>query len=188
MTLLSDRSIRARMTRVQRSRRIVLENCDLNKDINPCSVTIYLGDTIKIWTGSLMDPRQDNSCHWKIHRLETDERGRPIWRLEKGEFYLGVMSQRLTLPADVAGTMVGNSSEARCGIVIHQQAGHFDPGYTGQGTFEITVEASTTILWPGMRIGQFKFELTDMEVERPYRGRYQGDVQPEPAKPPKRES
>lgn len=185
MTLLSDKSIRRRTSwDFPEHRRIIIEDCDLQRDLNPCSVSIYLGHTMKVWTGPLMDPSRDNSEFWKPLPLVAhpfdDTRG--VWRLLVGHFYLGVMLQRITLPRDIAGSLTGNSSEARCGIVIHQQAGHFDPGYSGNGTFEFTVDAATTLLWPGMRIGQFLFQLVDDEVESPYNGRYQGDTDAQPAR------
>jgi deoxycytidine triphosphate deaminase len=195
MTLLSDRSIRARMNPEMTPDpvdRIVLEGFDVARDLNPCSVSVYLGDTMQVWTGPLMDPRREHGRFWQplpttVSEMDTPDAdgSRPrIWRLERGRFYLAGLAQRLVLPRDLAGRLDGNSSEARCGIVIHQTAGHFDPGWDGWGTLEITVEAATTILWPGMRIGQFLFELLDQPCEQPYDGRYQGDRAAQPAKLP----
>lgn len=185
MALLSDRSIRARMDPERtpwEHERLVLEGFDAARDLNPCSVSVYLGDTIKVWTGPLMDPRKGQSCWWREVELVADAEDRPVWLLERGRFYLANLAQRLTLPHDLAARLDGNSSEARCGIVIHQTAGHFDPGWDGNGTCEITLAAATTVLWPGMRIGQFLFEELDQACEQPYHGRYQGDTTAQPAR------
>lgn len=188
MTLLSDKSIRRRMALPEgHPRRLLLDGVDLARDVQPCSVDVYLGLGLKVYTGSVMDTRRDNRPWWKELAPDVAEDGSKVYVLRRGEFYLGVLANRLVLPRDVAATLTGNSTAARHGIIYHQQAGHVDPGYDGWLTLEITVGgADTTILVPGTRAGQLKFELLDQDCERPYRGRYQHDIEPQPARLPAR--
>jgi deoxycytidine triphosphate deaminase len=131
-----------------------------------------------------MDPRRDSSRWWQALEPERDADGTRFWDVKPGRFYLGVLAQRITLPLDLAGTLTGCSSEARCGYVPHQQAGHFDPGWDGYGTLELTFLAAPSLLFVGQRIAQMKFELLDEPVafEDGYAGRYQGDQDAQPAR------
>ncbi len=64
----------------------------------------------------------------------------------------------------------GKSSIGRLFVQIHQTAGFGDIGYPGQYTLEIVV-THPIILYPGMRIGQVRFQQMDGPRET-YNGHY----------------
>ena len=76
-----------------------------------------------------------------------------------GQFILGHSMEYVKLPNYICGNLEGRSSFARLGIEIHMTAGFIDPGFEGVITLEIYNAGSTTVkLYPGMRIGQLRFE------------------------------
>lgn len=94
--------------------------------------------------------------------------------LHPDQFALGVTRERITVPENMVGLMVGKSSLARLGLQV-ESAGFFDPGFTGRGTMEFKNLASVPIvLVPGLPICQFSFQQLVDHAERPYAGRYQG--------------
>jgi dCTP deaminase len=73
----------------------------------------------------------------------------------------------IKLPDTLCGTLEGRSSFARLGIEIHMTAGFIDPGFEGVITFEIYNAGPTTVkLYPGMRIGQLRFERNSEPREK----------------------
>lgn len=182
--LLSKQSIRRRLALPEgHPQRIVLEGVT-EKDLQPASCDVYVGDKLQVWTGTVMDGRfPDRLGRWWRDVDLTDDHGAQVWTLQPGRFYLGSVRNRLVLPADVAATVSGNSTGGRQGILIHVTAGHVDPGWDGNLTLEMAVLACTTVLVPGQRIGQLVFQLLDEPSEDLYEGRYQHDTEPQPAKP-----
>jgi dCTP deaminase len=69
----------------------------------------------------------------------------------------------IKLPPYICANLEGRSSFARLGIEIHMTAGFIDPGFEGVLTLEIyNAGPSTVKLYPGMRIGQLRFEKTEI--------------------------
>lgn len=80
-----------------------------------------------------------------------------------GQFLLGHSMEYVKLPDYVCGNLEGRSSFARLGIEIHMTAGYIDPGFEGVITFEIyNAGPSTVKLYPGMRIGQLRFDTNNL--------------------------
>jgi len=89
--------------------------------------------------------------------------------LHPGQFVLGVTMEKIRVPYDLVCRCEGRSSLGRLGIVIHSTAGFIDPGFEGTITLEITNINEVPIkLYPGMRFGQFAFQIVDGVVEVPY--------------------
>ncbi|MDR0604080.1 MAG: dCTP deaminase [Bacteroidales bacterium] len=83
-----------------------------------------------------------------------------------GQFLLSHSMEYIKLPDDICGNLEGRSSFARLGIEIHMTAGFVDPGFEGVITFEIHNAGPTTVrLYPGMRIGQIRFEKNSLPKE-----------------------
>jgi dCTP deaminase len=80
-----------------------------------------------------------------------------------GQFMLGHSMEYIKLPNYICGCLEGRSSFARLGIEIHMTAGFIDPGFEGVITFEIyNAGANTVKLYPGLRIGQLRFERNNI--------------------------
>lgn len=85
-----------------------------------------------------------------------------------GQFLLGHSMEYIKLPDYICANLEGRSSFARLGIEIHMTAGFIDPGFEGVLTLEIyNAGPSTVKLYPGMRIGQMRFEKTKIP-SKPY--------------------
>ena len=105
-----------------------------------------------------------------------------IWSVQPGQFLLAATQEYITLPAHIAGTVLGKSTWGRLGLTIHQTAGHVDPGWQGELTLELfNCSQEALILRRGDPIAQIAFTYLDQPAETPYRGRYLGSrgvVQP----------
>jgi dCTP deaminase len=162
--------------------------------IQPCSIDVHLGKTLLVYEGPQMDTRRDNSPWWRelpLTRVERGSIGETIyqvvdnawaWVLRPGCFYLSVLDEYIRVPEDCCAQLAGVSSRARDGIMIHQQAGLLDPGWEGRATLEMTVGAPHTVLYPGQRIGQVTLTQLGRRAVPAYRGRYQHDCAPQPAR------
>jgi dCTP deaminase len=162
--------------------------------IQPCSIDVHLGQTLLIYEGAQMDTRRDNSPWWRELSFSDGFRapsgetiaqvvdGSHAWVLRPGCFYLGVLDEYIRVPEDCCAQLGGVSSRARDGIMVHQQAGLLDPGWEGRATLEITVAAPHTVLYPGQRIGQVTLTQLGRRATPAYRGRYQHDCAPQPAR------
>lgn len=174
--ILCDRDIRERRGLVTPIRDGALQ---------PCSVDVHVSDEIKVWTGVAMSPRFSDDFRWKS--LEPNDTlsityGTRTWVLHPGKFYLAALEERITVPGDLCGFLTGVSTRAREGIVVHQQAGLLDPGYSGHPTCEITVQCLNTHVLARQRIGQVYFVQLTRTPEKLYNGRYQGDTEATPAR------
>jgi deoxycytidine triphosphate deaminase len=153
--------------------------------IQPHSIDVHLGDTILLYTGAVTDTQRDNSPWWK--KLEPEAHpdgpdGPRLWVLQPDRLYLSVLKERIVVPEDCCAQLGGVSSRARDGVMIHQQAGLLDAGWEGRATLEISVKNPHTVIYTGQRIGQVTFTLLDARADPPYRGRYQHDSEPQPAR------
>jgi dCTP deaminase len=199
MTLLSDRTLKSRLTNPSQWETWQMLRVSPLRDgaIQPCSIDVHLAGPLKIYTGPHTDTRRDNSPWWKV--LEpavsaTDDDGEIVaadagvgtsptaWVLQPTRLYLAVLDEVIGVPEDVCGQIQGVSSRARDGITVHQQAGLLDPGWVGRATLEISVTNAHTVVYAGQRIAQVTFTLLDDRCENPYGGRYQGDLAPQPAR------
>lgn len=92
-----------------------------------------------------------------------------------GEFKLCSTIEKVNMPHDVAARVCDKSTWARKGLVV--QNTHFDPGFIGYPTIELTNHGKEhIIIKKGMPICQFLFELLDQTTEKPYNGKYQHQI------------
>ena len=86
--------------------------------------------------------------------------------------------ERVIMPNNIAARVCDKSTWARLGIVV--QNTHFDPGFCGFPTIELTNHTNIPIgIKAGSPICQFVFEFLDQPTQMPYRGKYQN----QPAEP-----
>jgi dCTP deaminase len=170
--VLSDQSLRERIEHGS----IVVSPLAAGS-IQPASIDVRLGSVMKVFTGEVMLLGDGSSDRWEI--LNFDARG--IWMLKPGACYLATTLETISVPDDLVCQLDGRSSEARRFVLIHQQAGWLDSGYSGRPTVEITVTVETE-LKPGQPIGQLSFFKLDQPAQLPYNGRYQYDKEPAAAK------
>lgn len=91
-------------------------------------------------------------------------------------FLLATTMEYVRLPHNVTAFVEGRSSIGRIGLFI-QNAGWVDPGFEGRITLELYNANSLPIqLQAGRRICQMVFCRMDRAAERPYMGKYQGQM------------
>lgn len=97
---------------------------------------------------------------------------RPFFSHYHCGFALVSSIEKVNMPDDVCAMVMDKSSWARRGLAV--QNTHFDPGFCGYPTLELSNEGTSTIEIPaGVAICQLKFELLYEPTEMPYRGKYQ---------------
>jgi dCTP deaminase len=176
--LLSDRDIRAQID----AGRVVLDPWD-EAMLQPSSVDIRLDRFFRLFDNhkyAVIDPSIDQPDLTHLVDVDPNE----AFVLHPGEFVLGSVFERVSLPDDVAARVEGKSSLGRLGLLTHATAGFIDPGFSGHVTLELSNVATLPIqLWPGMKIGQLCFFQLSSAAEHPYGSaasgsRYQGQRGP----------
>ena len=180
--LLSDRSILEALD----STRIIIEPWD-EELLQPASVDLRLGKKLRIFRNStvpFIDVKQQLPELTEL--VEIDEVN-PFY-LHPNEFALGVILERVCLPADIAARLDGKSSLGRLGLLVHSTAGWVDPGWRGHLTLELSnVSALPITLYYGMRISQISFLQLTTASKHPYGSKaldskYQDQAEPEPSR------
>lgn len=139
--------------------------------INPASIDVTLGDTVKV-EGRICGP-EDERVRWRDVDITQG------FTLTPGQFILAHTVEFVRIPNWVESVFQLKSSRAREGLE-HLLAGYIDPGFSGQVTLELlNVNQRHSIeLRSGMRIGQLRFNSLDVPPLRSYAvtGRYMNDV------------
>ncbi len=91
-------------------------------------------------------------------------------------FLLATTMEYVKLPNNITAFVEGRSSIGRIGLFI-QNAGWVDPGFEGKITLELYNANRLPIrLKSGRRICQIVFAMMDRRADKPYSGKYQGQV------------
>jgi dCTP deaminase len=145
--------------------------------VNPASLDVRLGDGLL------------------IESAEAEKfKPYPLWRHSKenpyeflpGQFALAPTLEKFYLPDNIEAQFVLKSSRAREGLQ-HLLAGYCDPGWNNSVlTMELhnSLQLHPVLLWPGMKIGQMKFNQLQNRPRRSYAftGRYNNDSAPQVSK------
>ncbi|MFZ9315685.1 MAG: dCTP deaminase [Candidatus Nanopelagicaceae bacterium] len=149
-------------------------DCDL---INPASMDVTLGTSIKV-EGRICGP-ESQRVRWREVDITNG------FSLPPGNFILAHTEEFIRIPNWVECQFQLKSSRAREGLE-HLLAGYIDPGFCGNVTLELlNVNQRHSIeLWPGMRIGQLRFNSLEVPPLRSYAvtGRYMNDKGAVPSK------
>ena len=108
-----------------------------------------------------------------VRRLSLSKRG---YVLKPGKVYLGVTLERIGSDRYVT-LLLGRSSIGRLGIFLNVTADLGHLGSCSHWTLELTVVQPVRV-YPGMKIGQVSFWVTDGSSSHRYCGRYHRDSQP----------
>lgn len=161
---LSDRDIKKSL----KSGEIIIHNFDENR-LQPASYDVLLGFDFMVFdrhTLSVIDPREDSSKFMKKVTLKSED---DFFILHPGEFALGSTWDYVGVGSKHACEIMGKSSLARLGLIVHTTAGFIDPGNSLNITLEFVNTNSLPIkLYPKMKIGQVAFFELSSECERPY--------------------
>lgn len=166
--MLSDRSILAAL----RDKSIILKpevalDSWVSNAVQPASIDVTLGNRLILFSENVevIDP-DEYQAGLTYERYVAD--GSSYW-IYPDEFILGTTAETLTINDTLSAEVTGKSSLARLGLMVHSTAGFIDPGFSGKVTLEIkNLNRNPIRLYPGMKIGQFKFFRLDTTCLRPY--------------------
>ena len=160
--ILTDRTIRERIA----AGSLGIEPLD-DMQIGPASVDLRLGDTF-------LSPRATQGIFSMSEPVNYEEVRGAEFVVPGHGFVLATTCEVVRLPDDLTAFVEGRSSVGRLGLFI-QNAGWVDPGFEGAITLELyNANAAAMRIEAGRRICQLVIAQADGVVERPYRGKYQG--------------
>jgi len=150
-------------------------------NVEPASVDLRLGESFKraevVQDIKAIDLNGDSSINWK------DENG-PV-TIFRDDFILATTLERVSLPDDLTGQVLGRSSFGRLGVSVHQTAGFIDPGFDGQITLELSNHGPMPVkLQPEQRVCQIVFSELSSPAVHPYGhtdSQYQNQSGPTPS-------
>jgi len=86
-----------------------------------------------------------------------------------GGMALGITRERITLPANIIGTLEGRSRYARMGLAVHVTSALVQPGSDNHQVLEIVNFAPFPVtIHEGMRISQVVFSYLQSPTSKPY--------------------
>lgn len=129
------------------------------KNINPNSIDVHLGDRMGQYNSSVIDAKSDNEL--RIYDIPADG-----MILYPDCFYLAT-TKEYTETLKHVPMLDGKSSVGRLGIDIHATAGKGDIGFKGHWTLEISVKVPVRI-YAGMPIGQIIYYEVSGEAAEDY--------------------
>jgi dCTP deaminase len=132
-------------------------------DLNPNSYNYHLANSLVI-LGTGGKP---------VRNISLPPRG---YVLRPGKVYLGATLERIGSDRYVT-LLLGRSSIGRLGIFLNVTADLGHLGSCSHWTLELTVVQPVRV-YPGMKIGQVSFWLTDENSSHRYTGRYHRDSKP----------
>lgn len=159
-----------------------IEPFDAKAMLQPASVDFTLGNVFRVFANyeaTVIDPEAPQQL--TAERVVRDDEE---FVLHPGEFVLGMVREKVTIPPHLVARIEGKSSLGRMGLLIHATAGFIDPGFEGCVTLELAnVARLPIILRPGMKIAQMSFAYLKTKAMRPYGtpglgSKYQGDTLP----------
>jgi len=161
---LSDRDIKKEL----KAGEIIIKDFDPSR-LQPASYDILLGFEFMVFKRhkqSVIDPKLPAASFMEKITLknETD-----AFILHPNEFALAVTYDYFGVGPKYCCNIMGKSSLARLGLIIHTTAGFVDPGNELNATLELFNTNSMPIkLYPKMKIAQISFCSLTSPAERPY--------------------
>lgn len=126
--------------------------------LQPASYDILLGFEFLVFKRHkypYIDPKQPASDYMKKVTLASED---DHFMLHPGEFALAVTYDYFGVSNKLCCNIMGKSSLARLGLIIHTTAGFVDPGNELNATLELlNTNAMPLKLYPKMKIGQLAF-------------------------------
>lgn len=142
------------------------------ENVQPASIDVALFNSFRVF-----EPHDEGY----IDLNEPADITKPVLRdrfvLHPGEFVLGATEEVVRMPDDLVARIEGKSSIGRLALAVHVTAGFIDPGFHGRVTLEmVNLNKLPIILRSGKLVAQLSFHTLVAPAERPYQGRYQGDM------------
>lgn len=140
--------------------------------LNPASYTLSLGSRLLIPRPSdeAIDP---DAPHIEYDEITIGEDG---YVVKPGDFLLGSVAEKITVPTTHSARLDARTSLARLGLNVLQGSTHIEPGqHNSNETLEISNIGPMPIrIWAGMKIVKVVFEQLLTPTLNGYAGRYAG--------------
>lgn len=163
--ILTDVAIREELE----SGRLQIEPLD-EEQIGPASVDLRLGR-------SFLTPRPSEGIISMTDPVNYETHMVDEFIVPAHGFVLATTTERVALPNDLTAFVEGRSSVGRLGLFI-QNAGWVDPGFQGMITLELyNANSAPMRINAGRRICQLVLARAVAPAERPYQGKYQGQME-----------
>ncbi len=148
---------------------VTIDKYDIVQQVWPASLDFRLWSEFKYYDKQSLNCLDPKSSSFKQNIKTCKVKNWDAFILHPGQFVLWTTIETLDIPSDLVARCEWRSSLGRLGLIIHSTAGFIDPWFKGCITLEITnINEIPVKLYPGMRVGQFAFELIDWEVQKPY--------------------
>ncbi len=147
---------------------VTIENFDENR-LQPASYDVLLGYEFMLFTShklECIDPKKPiHEYMEKVTLTNTDD----YFVIHPGQFILGVTLEQFGANEKYACQIMGKSSLARYGLIVHTTAGFIDPGNILNATLEFVNTNTVPIrLYPEMKIAQIAFYQLKTPAEKGY--------------------
>ena len=146
---------------------VSISDFDLSR-LQPASYDVLLGNEFMVFDThrlTCIDPREPVNEYMTKVTLADDE----SFVLHPNQFALGVTHDKIGVSDRFACQVMGKSSLARLGLIIHTTAGFIDPGNDLNITLEFVNANSIPIkLYPKMKIAQVAFYELRTPAQKPY--------------------
>lgn len=140
-----------------------------DSQLQPASYDILLGYEFMVFDNtktSVIDPKTDFSNYVRTIKLKHSS---DFIVLHPKEFLLGVSYEEIGVSSKLSCELMGKSSLARLGLIVHTTAGFIDPGNKLCVTLEMVNFNNVPLkLYPKMKIAQIAFNRLDSPTSRPY--------------------
>jgi len=137
--------------------------------LQPASYDVLLGNEFMVFDNTkaaIIDPKI--SIHEYTRKVTLRHSGDFII-LHPKEFILGVSYETVGVSEKLSCELMGKSSLARLGLIVHTTAGFIDPGNKLKITLEMVNFNTVPLkLYPKMKIAQVAFTRLDTPTKRPY--------------------
>lgn len=143
-----------------------------NKNCNPNSYNVELGDYLKVYEDEILDSKKE----LKTKIIQIPDEGIV---LQRNKIYLGYTKEIIGSNYFVP-TITGRSSTGRLGLFVQITADLVDIGFVGNLTFQLHAVQPLKI-YKGMKLGQIMFWKTKGKIKL-YNGKYQNSIGPQESK------
>lgn len=147
---------------------ITIDNFDPTR-LQPASYDVLLGFDFLVFERhrfEYIDPKKSSLEYMHKVSLKTED---DFFVLHPKEFALGVVWDFIGVDAGHCCQIMGKSSLARLGLLVHTTAGFIDPGNQLNITLELVNMNIVPIrLYPKMKIAQIAFEKLSSPAQKPY--------------------
>jgi dCTP deaminase len=146
---------------------VLIEYFDQNR-LQPASYDVLLGSDFLVFDNhkiACIDPKQPVTENMRKVTISDDD----FFIIHPGEFVLGATWEKVGVSEKLACQIMGKSSLARLGLIIHTTAGFIDPGNNLRITLEFVNTNTVPIkLYPKMKIAQVAFYELKTPASKPY--------------------